>query len=116
MIQEEVYSRFIDRLRQTWWGLPEGDELMPLINATYSPEEASLLSGMPPSAANLENLAEMKQMAPTELGQQLDGLAKRGILFRTVRDDTVRYRLNDSFFIYYRTPSGPAAPTNAPRP
>ena len=103
MSQEEIYSRLIDRLRQTWWGLPEADELMPLIKATFTPEEASLLTGMPPSAANLEDLAKTKQMGPGELGQQLDRLAKRGILFRTVRGDTVRYRLNDSFFIHYRS-------------
>jgi len=103
MSEQEIYERFIDRLKQTWWGLPEADELMPLIKATCSPEEASLLTGMPPSAANLEDLAEMKQMDPVELGQQLDGLARRGLLFRTIRGDMVRYRLNDSFFIHYRS-------------
>ena len=77
MSQEEIYSRLIDRLRQTWWGLPEADELMPLIKATFTPEEASLLTGMPPSAANLEDLAKTKQMGPGELGQERYSLPHR---------------------------------------
>jgi len=103
MSEQEVYQRFIDRLRQTWWGVPDADELMPLVMATYTPEEASLLTGMPPSASNLEELAEMKQMTPADLGRRLDALAKKGPVFRTVKGKAVHYRLNDSFFVYYRS-------------
>ena len=103
MSEQEVYRRLVDRLKQSWWGLPEADELMPLMMATYTPEEASLLTGMPPSAMNLEELAEMKQMNPDELDRRLDALAKKGLVFRTVRGETIRYRLNDSFFVYYRS-------------
>ena len=47
MSKQETYLRFIDWLKQTLWGLPEADELMPLMIACYTPEEASLLTGMP---------------------------------------------------------------------
>lgn len=103
MSEQEVYERLTDWLKQTWWGLPETDELMPIIRATYTPEEASLLTGMPFSGSNLEELAEMKQMDPAGLRVQLDVLAKKGLVFRTVRDDTVRYSLNDSYFVFYRS-------------
>lgn len=103
MSEQEVYLRFIDWLRQTWWDLPEADELVPLMMARYTPEEASLLTGMPFSGRNLEELAEMKQMDPAELRQKLDALAKKGIVFRTVRGETVRYSLNDSFFVFLRS-------------
>ena len=99
----EVYLRFIDWLKQTWWNLPEADELMPLMMARYTPEEASLLTGMPFSGRNLEELAEMKQVDPNTLGHQLDALANKGIVFRTVRDETVRYSLNDSLFVFLRS-------------
>lgn len=102
MSGQEIYGHFIDWLRQTWYGLPEADELMPLMMATYTPEEASLLTGMPFSGRNLEELAEMKQMDPTELKRQLDGLARKGLVFRTVRGDTFRYSLNDSYFVLLR--------------
>jgi NAD-dependent dihydropyrimidine dehydrogenase PreA subunit len=41
----------------------------------------------------------MKQMDPAELRQRLDALAKKGLVFRSVRGETVRYSLNDFFFI-----------------
>jgi len=100
---QKIYERFIDRLKQSWWGLPEAEELMPLIKATYTPEEASLLTGMPPSAVNVEELAEMKQMDTVELRVRLDALAEKGLVFRTIRGETIRYRLNDSFFVHYRS-------------
>jgi len=103
MTEQEIYEGFIEWLRRSWWGLPEADELVPLIRATYTPEEAFLLTSMPFSGKNLEELAEMKQMDPTELRKQLDELAKKGLVFRTVKGDTVRYSLNDAMFVDYRT-------------
>jgi NAD-dependent dihydropyrimidine dehydrogenase PreA subunit/predicted transcriptional regulator len=95
---KEVYNRFIDWMKQTWYGLPEADEMIPFIMALYTPEEASLLTGMPFGGKNLEELAQMKQMDPAQLSQQLDALAKKGFVFRSVKGDTVRYSLNDAFF------------------
>ena len=103
MSHQEIYQRLIDRLKQSLLGLPEAEELIPLIKATYTPEEASLLAGMPPQAVNVEELAEMKQMDPARLRVRLDALARKGLVFRTVRGETVRYRLNDSFFVHYRS-------------
>jgi len=103
MREQEIFERFMEWLKQTWYGLPEADELATLIKASYSPEEASLLTGMPFSGRNLEELAEMKQMDPSELRERLDAMAKKGLIFRTVRGDTVRYSLNDSFFVNYRS-------------
>ncbi len=73
MTEEEIYRRFIDWLNKTWWGVPESPELMPLIKARYSPEEAALLTGMPYSAKNLEELAGLKEMDPADLRAQLLG-------------------------------------------
>jgi len=103
MSEQEVYARFIDWLKQSWWDLPEADELMPLVMASCTPEEASLLTGIPFSAANLEELAEMKQMDPVDLNRRLDALAKKGLVYRTVKGESIRYKVNDSFFIYYRS-------------
>ena len=103
MSEKEAYLRFIDWLKESWYGLPEANELMLLMMAHYTPEEASLLTGVPFSGRNLEELAEMKQMDPAELRTRLDALAKRGSVFRTVKGDTIRYSLNDSMFIYMRS-------------
>ena len=38
MAEQKVYRCFINWLKETWWGLPESNELMPLIMARYTPE------------------------------------------------------------------------------
>ncbi len=103
MGKEEIYRGLIDWLNQSWWGLPESAELIPLIKARYTPEEASLLTGIPFSGKTLQELAQMKEMDPVELGVLLDSLAGKGVVFRSLQDQTVRYALNDSFFVFLRS-------------
>ncbi|MDY6911844.1 MAG: 4Fe-4S binding protein [Chloroflexota bacterium] len=103
MSEQEIYQRLVEWLRQGWVDLPDADELIPLVMATCTPEEASLLTGMPFSGRNLEELAEMKGVDPNELRQRLDVLAKKGVVFRTVKEDTIRYSLNDVIFTFYRS-------------
>jgi hypothetical protein len=76
---------------------------MPLIQAHYTVEEAAFLNGTPFSGNNLQELAELKGRDPAELKPYLDGLAKKGILFRRLSGDTVRYHLNDSYFVFFRS-------------
>ncbi len=103
MKEQEIYQRFIEWLRQAWAGLPESPELIPLIQARYTPEEASLLTGIPFSGKDVQELAGMKQMPPDKLGGQLDALARKGLVFRSSREQTVRYRVNDAFFVFLRS-------------
>ena len=102
MSEQEIYEQLIDWLRQNWYGIPEADEMRPMVKATYTPEEASFLTGMPFSARSLEELAEIKQMDPAGLKEKLEALVKKGLVFRTVRGDSVRYRLNDTYFVFGR--------------
>ena len=74
--EQEVYQRLVDWLRQYPRPLPDADVLIPLMKAAVTPEEASLLTGIPISDTNLEKLAEVKQMDPAELRQRLDAIAK----------------------------------------
>jgi electron transport complex protein RnfB len=105
--EQETYKRFMEWLKQSWYGLPESEYLLPMLMATYTPEEASLLTGMPFSGRNLEELAVMKHMNPGELRQRLDTLANKGLVFRTVRGSTIRYSLNDSMFVTFRSTGWP---------
>jgi len=101
---KEIYQNFIDWLKQGGITvLPETDELLPMIKATYTLEEVSLLNGMPFSGKNLEELAEIKQMDPAVLGERMDEMARKGFVFRSVKGDTVRYSLNEAFFVDYRS-------------
>ena len=62
MSEEEIYKKFVDWLGRTWWGLTPSKQLMPLMKARYTIEEAEFLIGVPHSAATLEDLAQLKGM------------------------------------------------------
>jgi len=115
MSELEIYQKFIAWLGKTWWELPDSTHLMPLIQARYTVEEAEFLTGFPFSGRNLEELAELKAVKPAELGPYLDQLAQKGILFRRQSDDTVRYRLNDSYFVFFRSAFWPGSEDESSR-
>ena len=114
MSEQEIYERLISWLRQSLFALPDAEELLPMIKATYTPEEASLSTGMPlegmPSAGkSLEELAEKKQMDLAELMPRMEAMAKKGLVFRIVVGDTVLYSLNDAFFVDFRSTFWPGS-------
>ena len=102
MSEQKIYDGLLNWLKLGWYGMPESEELMPLIKATFTPDEAALLTDFPYKGNYLEDLAKLKRMPVEKIGQQLDELARKGLLFRTVKDDRVRYSLNDLFFMDYR--------------
>jgi formate hydrogenlyase subunit 6/NADH:ubiquinone oxidoreductase subunit I len=100
MNEQEGYDRLAE-----WYGtrdLPQTEHVDPILKAIFTPEEASLVTGMPFSGRYLDELAALKQMDPAELRSKLDALAKKGAVFRTLREDTVRYSLNDGLFTMNR--------------
>ena len=103
MPEQEVYEKLIDWLNKSWWDLPEAEELMPLMRAAYTPEEAVLLTELPYESTGLEELAEMKQMESAVLKQQLDELTSKGLVYRTVKNGGFRYKINDSYFVFFRS-------------
>lgn len=115
MTDDKIYREFIDWLGRTWWKLQESEDLMPVIKAWYSPEEAALLTGMPFSSRSLEELAGNKGMDPAELDYRLHQLAQKGVVFRAKKGDTVRYSLNDSFFVFLRSAFWPGGEDEAAR-
>ena len=64
MLEQEIYEKLVDWLGKTWWGLPDSDQLMPIIRARYTLEEAEFLIGMPFHGSSLEELAKAKSRDP----------------------------------------------------
>jgi len=112
-LEKEIYQELIDWMRKAWWGLPESEHLMPTVQTFYNPEEAKLLTGIPFSGRSLEELAEMKGMAPEELAPRLDALARKAVVWRSEKGGTIRYSLNDSFFVFMRGPYWAEKPDEA---
>lgn len=102
MSEHDIYEGLIEWLRQSWWGLPEAEELRPLIRATYTPQEAALLTGMPLKPTSIEDLAQLKQKDQAELTAQLEELSRKGLVYRSQKGDVVRYKVNDAFFVFLR--------------
>ena len=111
--EKEIYQELIDWLRKAWWGLPDSEHLMPTVQAFYNPDEAALLTGIPFSGRSLEELAEMKGMAPKDLATRLDALARKSAVWRSEKGGTIRYSLNDSFFVFMRGPFWAEKPDEA---
>ena len=44
MSEEEIYQKFISWLGKTWWGLPDSDQLLPLIKARYTAFRIQIIS------------------------------------------------------------------------
>ncbi|MBW1890923.1 MAG: 4Fe-4S binding protein [Deltaproteobacteria bacterium] len=103
MTDEEIYQKFVAWLGRTWWGLTESEHLMPLMKARYTAEEAAFLTGVPHSATSLEDLANLKGVAVLALKPQLKKMCRRGLMYEIKRGMSVRYRLNDSYFVFFRS-------------
>jgi electron transport complex protein RnfB len=99
---EAIYREFIDWFKMGWH-LPETEELLPLLKARFSPEEAAFFTGMPLGLTRLEDIAEAKGVDPSELGEKLDALARKQVMYRQVVEDGVMYKLNDAFFTFLRS-------------
>ena len=96
----EIYTNLIEWLKQSWYGVPDSAVLLPYVAARYTPEEATLLTGMPFSPKTLAELADLAKTSADILGPKLDALASRGLVYKQVKDGGPRYYLNDIFFIY----------------
>jgi len=98
---QEIYQAFVDWMDQ-FFGFPDAESRMAVAMATFSRDEALLMTGMSFQGRDLEELAEEKGIDPAELGPRLEAMAKKGLVFRSVKAGTVRYSLNDAFFGIYR--------------
>ncbi len=92
-----IYTKFMDWLAGSWYGVPAPDEALPVVMERYTPEEAEFLTGIPLTPAPLGELAATKGMDAASLGARLDALTAKGLVFRYTKGDAVFYNLNDIF-------------------
>lgn len=104
MSDQRDYSRFIKHMQSWTIGLPESEFLTPLLESRLTPEEADFLADLPFLPYAVEQLAERLGTSAADLSRKLDPLAERGLVFRHESKDTIRYALNDSIFMLYRSP------------
>ena len=95
-----IYLKLIEWLKQSWYGVPDSEHLLPYVAARYTPEEAALLIGMPFSPKTPAELSQLTGMAVEALQARLDALARKGLVNKQFKDGYPRYNLQDIFTIY----------------
>ena len=103
MAKDDVYEKLMAWLKLADPGLSDSEDMVELIKARYTPEDAALLTGMPYRYQTIEELAEAKQMPVEQLQPRLDALARKGVVWKTFQYGKTRYRLCDTFLIFYRS-------------
>ena len=107
MSNEEIYQKLIEWLDNPIFGFTESEWLMPMITSYLTPEEAEFLTGFPMQEKSLEELADLKDMDPEELHAKIKEYCAKGILFESIRGDSISYRLLDAMQIFIRMPYWP---------
>jgi formate hydrogenlyase subunit 6/NADH:ubiquinone oxidoreductase subunit I len=103
MANDHAFCQLIDWFRQSKAFVPQSEHLLPLMKATYTVEEAKLLTGIPLTLSSIELLAGIKNEDPDVLRAKLDELAVRGLVYRQTRQGIQTYRLNPPRFVFLRS-------------
>lgn len=103
MSTEKIYEQLLAWQRQGG-GLeyPDSENLMSMLKAYITPEEAEFLTGFPYKWRTLEQVADIKEMDPAELEPKLKELSEKGLLVQSFRREKVAYKLADILFTFLR--------------
>lgn len=67
---KETYLKFIEWQKNSWYGAPGGERLLPVVASSYTPEEAGFLTGFPFSPGSIDALAELKGISKSDLSKK----------------------------------------------
>ncbi|MFH2131901.1 MAG: 4Fe-4S dicluster domain-containing protein [bacterium] len=112
MTEQDIYSRFMDWLKNSWIGLPDSEFKEETIRQRFSVDEAAFLTGFPFRKTPLDELADLKGMTEAALSERLDPMAKKGLVWKEMKKGKVRYGLNEIFFSLYRSAFWPMLHTD----
>ena len=107
MTDQEIYEKWIDHMTNGGMRFKENSEMMRMITSWISPEEAAFTTGFPLSAKTIEEIAEIKQMDMPVLKERIGALARRGMIYESIRGDSIRYRMWSFGEIFMRVPLWP---------
>ena len=93
MADQGIYEKFIEYMNNPVFEFTESEFKMSMITSFITPEEAEFLTGFPMSGKSLEEIAAMKEMDPAELAPKIKELCGKGLIYETIRGDSVRYKL-----------------------
>jgi len=104
MTEQEIYQKFIEYMNNPVWEFVESEHKMPMISSFLTPEEAEFLTGFPLSPKSLEEIAEIKEMDLADLKPKIKALCRKGVIYESIRGDSVHYKLWSSHEMFFRAP------------
>ncbi|MBW1785027.1 MAG: hypothetical protein JRK53_00190 [Deltaproteobacteria bacterium] len=93
MTDQEKYRKFVEWLDNPVWEFTESEAMMPMIMSYISPEEAEFMTGIPLNAKTIPEIAAIKNMDPDEIAPKIKALCEKGLMYESMRGDSVRYKL-----------------------
>jgi len=93
---DESYHKLIEHFQEWFFGMPESEELIPLLKFRITPEEAELMSKLPFLTHTPEQLSAKLDVPVVELTEKLEALSKKGLIFRVEGSTSTRYAMVDS--------------------
>jgi hypothetical protein len=104
MTDQEKYQKFIEWVDSPISRFTESKSMMPMITSYVSPEEAEFMTGIPLNSKSLEEIASVKNMDPAKVAPKLKELCEKGLIYESMRGDSVRFRLLDAGQMFLRMP------------
>ncbi len=104
MTEQNAYDRLVAHMQDWIIGMPDTVELRALLRERVTPEEADILAGLPLLPHTVGQLADALGGSIEETQARLDPLARKGVVFRHESRGTLRYALNESMFMFFRSP------------
>ncbi len=104
MTHRSAYDRLIAHMQEWIIGMPDTAELRELLAARLTPEEAGLIADLPLLPHTAGQVADAWGCSLEEVQTRLDPLARKGVVFRHESRGTLRYALNESMFMFFRSP------------
>jgi Na+-translocating ferredoxin:NAD+ oxidoreductase subunit B len=104
MSEDQAYLALVDHIRNWIFGMPDAEELLPLLRLLMAEDEAGFLARFPHRPHTAEQLSELLGVPAGELLQTMDPLIRKGLVCEIEGKSAVRYSFTDPIFFVYRMP------------
>jgi len=104
MSDKQAYKDLIEHLENWLFGVPNPEELMPILELRFTPEEAAFLAKFPHMPHSLDQLSEKLGLPPDKLSKKMESMIKKGMIYEVEGKSAVRYSFPDHLFFLMRMP------------
>jgi formate hydrogenlyase subunit 6/NADH:ubiquinone oxidoreductase subunit I len=104
MPEDEKYQKFVEHMDNPFLGWTESEHKLPMIMSLLTPEDADFLARFPLGTKSPEEIAEAMDMTLEDLEPLLQKYGELGVIYASIRGDSIRYRILDQVQMFLRMP------------